>query len=315
MKGPFVDPVMAEIIEASAGKPVADLLSLPIEEARQHYEATWKRWNEGGPAMHRTCDLELRRDDGSGLRARLYVPGKDAVGLIQYLHGGGWMVGSIASHDYLVRTLAKAAGACIVSVEYRLAPEYSYPDLLDDVELIMRSVADKGIAGFPDGPLAIAGDSAGATLALSAMLRNRSANTDPICAAALFYGCYAQNFDTDSYRQLGDGRFGLSRSRMELYWRRYLGAPETSDPCAIPGTADLAGLPPIFLHAAGLDVLRDDTLNLSARLASADTPFQLDFAPGLIHGHLQMAGKLAPARRILASAGRFLRDAISRELP
>src|SRR5690606_30517768 len=115
-----------------------------------------------------------------------------------------------------------------------------------------------------------------------------------VAGAALFYGCYDTDFDTPSYRQFGDGRFGLSLPRMQAFWRNYLGARADLHADALPGRGDLEGLPGIYLHAAGLDVLMGDTLSLAEKLHAAGVGVELALSPGLIHGHLQMAARLEP---------------------
>ncbi|HTV67846.1 MAG TPA: alpha/beta hydrolase [Rhizobiaceae bacterium] len=304
----WVDPRMAALLSQSAASPAVDLMTLPINEARAAYEQKWKPWNANPRAMHEVRDF-LIKGKHAPIRTRLYCPDAAARGTILFLHGGGWMFGSIESHDALVRELAFAANATLVSIEYRRSPEHPYPtaieDTLEAVAFIMAGEVDGASA-----PIAVAGDSAGAAIALSALLRLKATPTK-ISAAALFYGCYDLDFETTSYQTLGDGRFGLSLIRMQTFWRNYLGGNDGSpSDDAVPARGNLAGLPPIFLHAAGLDVLMSDSLNLAERLHREKVPFELSLAPGLVHGHLQMVSKLEPSRPILQSAGRFLQRAL-----
>jgi acetyl esterase len=157
------------------------------------------------------------------------------------------------------------------------------------------------------GAVALAGDSAGANIALAALLTRVKSGGAPIRAAALFYGCFAPIFDTDSHKNCGDGSFGLGTEIMRWYWRNYLGSePETTASLAAPLRAELAGLPPLYLNCAGLDPLRDDTLLLCQRLADAGVRYQLDVFPGVVHGFLRMTRELPAAVEASRAAGQFL---------
>jgi acetyl esterase len=154
--------------------------------------------------------------------------------------------------------------------------------------------------------MAFAGDSAGATLALSAMLRLRDTGAALPSAAALFYGCYAPIFDTESHKAFGEG-FLLTSVNMRWYWTNYLaGKIEAPPALAAPLGARLEGLPALHLSAAGLDPLRDDTSRLAVRLAEAGVAFTYEHVPGVVHGCLRMSRRLARARTLIGSAGRFL---------
>lgn len=306
----LLHPEMAKAMARNTA-PAVDLMALPAEEGRAAYEARWRPWNANPPSMLESRDLTLPRRDGASIAARFHKPSPTASGLVIYVHGGGWRFGSPASHEHLARLLALGTDAHVLSIDYRLAPEHPFPAPCDDV-LDAIAVAETGrCAGLSKPAIALAGDSAGAALALSALIRRREARLPPLAGAALFYGCFARDYGTGSYKRFGDGKFGLPRARVEQYWRDYLG-DAAHDPAsgAVPGEAALDGLPPLFLHAAGLDVLLDDTLALAARLAETDVRFRVDVEPGLVHGHLQMAPHLAPARRVVRTASQFLREAL-----
>lgn len=126
-------------------------------------------------------------------------------------------------------------------------------------------------------------------------------------ALALFYGCYAPDFDTDSHRRLGDGRFGLTTARMRWYWQGYAGADLEQVPVsAAPLNARLEGLPPLYLNLAALDPISDDTRRLAQRLAQAGARHELKEWPQTGHGFLQMTRDVEVARRALDDAARFL---------
>jgi acetyl esterase len=161
--------------------------------------------------------------------------------------------------------------------------------------------------GLRDERLALAGDSAGANLALSAALSLRDAGEAMPAVLALFYGCYAPDFDTDSHRRLGDGRFGLTTARMQWYWQGYVGADLEQVPVsAAPLKADLEGLPPLYLNLAALDPISDDTRRLAQRLTQAGVRHTLKEWPQTGHGFLQMTRDVEVARRAVEDTARFL---------
>ena len=294
-----VDEDLAGLM-AAAPAPAVDLMALPLDEARDAYDRRWAPFNANPPPLRDVQPLSIpRRGGGPAMEAVRYVPSSTSRGTILFAHGGGWRFGSPASHDHLARSLALAADAEVISIDYRLAPENPFPAALHDLlDALAFAAADRDAT-------ALAGDSAGASLCLGALAALRDAGAPMPAAAALFYGCFDIDFDTGSYRRFGDGRFGLSRPRMERFWQDYRGGAGDE---AIPGRAELAGLPALHLHAAGLDVLLDDTMTLAQRAAAAGVRVAVDVVPGLVHGHLQMALHLPAAGRVIDRAAAFLRE-------
>ena len=197
-------------------------------------------------------------------------------------------------------------------MDYRLAPEHPFPAPLDDVVATI-AFAEGGALGRGVDPsrIALAGDSAGAHLALAALLRRRDEAARPLKAAALFYGCYIPDFTTRSHTRCGGGEYLLTTRMMRWYWRNFLGAEsEETSSLAVPLRADLEGLPSIYLVAAGLDPLADDTTMLAERLSAAGVEFRFDYVPGVLHGYLRMAAELSVARETVKEAGRFLAERI-----
>ena len=303
----YIDPEMLPILEAMRSAPPADYAAMPIEEARALWNSGVAPWCALAPAVRHVVDLTLA-GPGGPIRARLLRPADGPLPLIIFIHGGGWTFGSVDSHENETRYLALASGAAVLSFEYRLAPEHPYPAALDDVHAVLAAVRNGALEGAVDvSRIALAGDSAGANLALGALLALRDSGVPGIAGAALFYGCFTPSPDSDSHRQFGNGEFGLTTERMNWYWRNFLGAAYAAPPLlAAPLGAALAGLPPLYLMAAGLDPLRDDTLALAKALSAAGTGYELLSVPGVIHGFLGRAPKLPAAQRALASAGAFL---------
>jgi acetyl esterase len=306
---PVVDPqmqaILARIAEVTRGWP--DYPALPPEAARAQFRRLHARWNTPRPPMRRTLELEVPLAWGS-LAARYYEPVDECLGLVLYLHGGGWMLGDLDTHDRAARMLALASNACVLSLAYRLAPEHPFPAPLEDVLGAVDWLSGElGVHGTPKR-LALAGDSAGANLALAALLELRARGGPTPVGAALFYGVYDQDWESASQRAFGDGRFGLTTERMRWYAGQYLGGRTdlARDPRVSPVRGELRGLPPLFVAAAGLDPLLDDSLALARRLEEAGTPCELRIYEGVAHGFMQMSSDLDAARRAFDDAGAAL---------
>lgn len=304
----FIHPQMARILAVFAATPGVDLKTLPIAEARATSDAASIAWNEGAPDMPvREIAVPV---DGASLRGRLYHPKPGtALPLIVYVHGGGWTFGSVDTHDGTMRTLAAASGCAVFGFDYRLAPEHPYPIPLEDtLGAIAFGLSGELGADVDTRRWALAGDSAGATLALAAMIQRRDAGLALPATAALFYGCYAPDFDTGSHARFGEG-YLLTTVNMRWYWRNYLGAAFDAPPSlATPLHADLAGLPSLYLSACGLDPLADDTIRLADRLAAAGVAFRYDHVAGVVHGCLRMSRKLAPAQAMIDAAAAYITE-------
>lgn len=248
--------------------------------------------------------------DGTPLGLKIVAPPGPPKGAILYLHGGGWCFGSLETHDPILRDLAATTGRAMVAVDYRLAPEHPYPAGLDDCAAAWAWLrARRGTARFP-GPVAFAGDSAGAHLAIALALREQARGAAAPDALVLLYGAFGADFDTRSYLRFAEG-FGLTRRRMINFFRWYAPGADLADPCLVPLAAPdaaLARLPPIYLSAAGLDPLLGDTLAMVARLEGIDHPHRFALHEGLHHGFHQMSARLPAARRAAAMVGDWLDD-------
>lgn len=317
MSEPLLDPNQKTILDRIRSLPAVDMRALPIAVARQTFEDNQRPWVHCPVPTGPTVDLTLPGPAGA-IRARLYRPAGDAAGptgVVVFAHGGGWTFGSIDTHEGTARTLAGFSGCAVLSIDYRLAPEHPFPAPLDDVLAAVAFVQAGGLgAGIDPARLAVAGDSAGANLALGAMLALRDSGKPMPLTAALFYGCFAPIFETQSHRRFGDGSYLLGSANMRWYWANFLGNDDfdRAPAHAAPLTAELSGLPPLYLNAAGLDPLLDDTLMLSARLAEAGVRHRFDLWPGVVHGFLRLARELPPAVAALQAAGDHLRSTLLR---
>ena len=184
--------------------------------------------------------------------------------MVLLIHGGGWAFGSIEEMEPTARHLAAESGAVVVSTSYRLAPENPYPAGLKDCEATLRWILAEGRKhGGDPSRLAIGGASAGGNLAAAVAMR---APPGTFKAQLLFYGVLGNSFETASYREFGDGRFGLSRDRMKMFFDIYVGKADANDPAITPMNGDLTSAPPAWICAAECDVLHDDSVQFYEKL-------------------------------------------------
>jgi acetyl esterase len=231
---------------------------------------------------------------------RIYRPHADGpVPTVVALHGGWFALGDIEILDRPSRTLANAAGAVVVSVDYALAPEHPYPAGLDDAVAVIRHV-HRDIAEFGGDParLFVVGESAGATLAAGAAIRLRDAGDVTLAGQLLVYPTTDQHLDSPSWDEL-DG-IALVREWGRHYWRQYLrdATPDMASLATLPPAGELHGLPPAHVFTAEFDPLRDEGEAYGSRLAEAGIPAHTRRYLGMAHGMLYHAG-LTPDARVL----------------
>ena len=300
----YIDPETALILREieEAGIPPASDLS--VEAARVQMEEGNRAWNQEPPELASVVHLAMPGPRGP-IRLRHYRPREaSSLPVVIYFHGGGFVLGSLDTHDRVMRLLALDGDAAVLGVDYRLAPEHPFPAPLDDGVAAVRWIrAEAQRLGVDPDRVVLAGDSAGANLALASLLDLRDAG---IRGGALFYGCFWRRLDTPAHARFGDGSWRLGTAEMRWFWQHYLGDPRAPDPRAEPLHADLRGLPPLFLTAAALDPLYDDTIELDRRLEAAGVAHKLEVYPGLVHGFMQMTPRCGAARAALRDAGQAI---------
>jgi acetyl esterase len=307
-RSPEMQGLFEWLAEQDAGLP--DPATMTIAEAREMRARSAERTNADLPAVEAVKRLAVPALVGSdAIVCDLIVPQHASPGCIVYLHGGGWVHGNLASHARLARMLSITTATRVLYVDYRLAPENPYPAGLDDTVAAWRwCVAESTHNNAFQGPLAIAGDSAGANLALASILREIAAQRRLPDLAMLFYGVYAADFESPSYRRFGTGDYGLTRKSMMGFWDLYAPDARPEEPLLCPvaaGEAMLARLPPLYLCAAGLDPLMFDTIALAERLDSAGATYELNVHEGVQHAFMQHTARLEEARRAFRLAGEF----------
>lgn len=252
-----------------------------------------------GPKLPQEFELPI-----GTLKARLYRPAPGVLPIIMHLHGGGWVVGDLVSHQPFCRALAKATGAIVVDVEYRLAPEHHAPAAVDDAVAALHWLeAHAGELEADGSRIAVVGDSAGGHLALWAALRA----PDRVRALALIYPAVSAELTTGSHLAYASG-YALTAARMRWYWSQY--APGALAASTSLLKAELRGLPPTLVITAQYDVLHDEGIALIARLRQAGVAVQHLDATAVIHGYMVMQRLLPQARAGLSAISTHLRSAL-----
>ncbi len=298
--------------QAQARFPAADGLS--IEEARRIAEVVRAPWRSGGPSMAETEEIQVPTAHDV-VRVRLYRPTVRS-GLqpaLVYLHGGGWTLFSIDTHDRVMRELAARAGVVVAGVDYALSPEAKFPLALRQVESVVRWLHVNGAGlGVDPGKLAIGGDSAGANLAVGTSLLLRDSGAAQLLQGMLLiYGCFTSELSTWSTSGYGAEGNLLSASEMAEFWRNYLAEPaDVLDPLASPLRARLEGLPPTFQVTAQCDVLAEQGAAFAARLREAGVAAVEREYAGATHSFIEAVAVAKVAGRALDDSAAWLRTCL-----
>ena len=227
----------------------------------------------------------VRDETVAGVPVRRYDPSPGtALPTLVYLHGGGWVIGSLDSHDSTCRALAALTPCRVISVDYRLAPEHPFPAGLEDAWAVLRAVSAQ-----ESTPVAVGGDSAGGNLAAVLAIRARDAGIR-LALQVLIYPVTDADLTTRSYREYARGH-GMSADDMEWFWRHYMGDGDRFQPEASPlRHTSLVGVAPAFVEISEYDVLHDEGLAYVGRLREAGVPVEVVEQQGMLHGFIRQAG-------------------------
>ncbi len=309
--GEAMDPHAQLVRALRRRKGVPGLCDPSPEEGRARFRRETLLFT--GPPTPVGSVREMEVDGGAGpLRARHYAPADagTAAPLTVYLHGGGYVIGDLDTHDEACRVLCRAGRVHVVSVEYRLAPEHPFPAGLDDARAALRWARDHAaeLGGDPR-KVAIGGDSAGANLATVAARLEAREGTPPD-AQLLIYPVTDSETRRPSQALFGEGFF-LSQADRDAFARHYLSGTGVrgSDPRVSPLLApDLYGLAPALVVTAGFDLLRDEGIAYAEALRAAGTETRLLSVPGHGHGFLHMLGVSPGAREAMVRTARAWRE-------
>jgi len=286
---------------AEAGGP--PLTEMSPEEARG-LPAILAELTGAGPEIATVRDVEIPGPAGA-IPARVYEPVAEPPGTVVYFHGGGWVIGDLDTWDAAVRNLAKESGARVVSVDYRLAPEHRFPAAADDA-----SAATQWAAKEFDGPIVVAGDSAGGNLAAVVALVAREEGLRAPRLQLLVYPVTDRETESPSMIENATGYF-LEAERMDWFWDLYAAsAADHGDWRYSPmRVADCAGLPRALVITAEFDPLRDQGEAYGERLRAAGVETEILRADGLFHGFFGMHAFMSAAQPSWDTSVSALQDA------
>lgn len=313
----LLTPQMRDLIRRMERAQRPPLHSLGAEGARAAYAAGSGVLEIAKAPLARVEDLWLPARDGHDLAARLYASAPAEAGALPtllYLHGGGFTVGSVQTHDVLCRELARQAGCLVVSLDYRLAPEHRFPTACNDAWDALQWLAREGRAlGVDTARLAVGGDSAGGTLAAVNAIHAREAGLALALQLLIYPGTTAHQ-DTESHQRFAHGMV-LEAQGIAWFFDNYLRhAGDRDDWRFAPLNApDLDGVAPAFVCLAECDPLVDEGVAYADRLRAAGVAVDLEIYRGVTHEFIKMGRAIPEARQAHADCARALRLAFGLE--
>lgn len=310
----LLDPQIERILLQVKKAAYPEFWQLTPAQARAQYEKTAPVLDARPIGLYEVDNLDIPGPHGP-IPVRVYTPRPPQAGerlpLLVWLHGGGFVVGSLNSYDALCRQLARRADCIVVAVDYRLAPEHKFPCAVDDSFAALNWVAAHADPLHADPTrLAIGGDSAGGTLAAACTLLARDHGGPALCFQLLVYPGVAAKPDSASHHEFAEG-YILSRHSILWFFNHYLrDERDCYDPRFAPLVAeDLSRLPPALLIVAGFDPLRDDELAYYRRLQEAGNQVELAYYAGMVHAFFSFSGAVDAAREAVDRAAGALRRA------
>jgi len=302
---------MAGVVDRMARARLPALHRLTPTQAKAAYEKGAGVLEVPKPPLDRVHDFTVASRDGQPLPARLYAPSAGRLPALLYFHGGGFTIGSIATHDTLCRVLASQSGCAVVSLDYRLAPAHRFPTAHNDAWDALAFLAGQGgELGLDVSRLAVGGDSAGGTLAAACAIQARDAGM-PLALQLLFYPGTTAHQDTDSHRLLADAPL-LPAELIDYFFGQYIaeGAQREDWRFAPLLADDVEGVAPAWMGLAEVDPLVDEGLAYADKLRAAGVPVDLEIYRGVTHEFVKMGRAIPQALQAHADAARALSQAL-----
>lgn len=304
----LLTPAMAGLLSRIQRARRAPFHALSVAEARRAYAVGAEVLDLPRVPLARVEDFTLPAADGTPLPARLYADSHHPVPALLYLHGGGFVIGGLETHDSLCRQLARRSGGAVVALDYRRAPEHPFPTAVDDAWAAMRTLATRPADfGLADAPLAVGGDSAGGTLAAVCALHARDRGLRLALQLLITPGTTA-HADTPSHRLFAQG-FLLEAATIAWYFDHYIPHHHRRDWRFAPLEADVDGVAPACVILAECDPLVDEGLAYADHLRAAGVAVELELYRGLTHDFIKMGRSLKEASLALDVAAAALKSA------
>jgi acetyl esterase len=315
LDGQELDVQVQLMLKLLAASPSPPLESLPVDAARSQVVRETKMLAGRPPEVAGVDQVQIPREGDAPIPARLYVPrvSKQSLPLLIYFHGGGFVVGDLETHDNTCRFVAREGDMLVLAVDYRRAPEHTFPAAVEDALTAFGFATEHAHAlGAKPSAIAVGGDSSGGNLATVICQQSTLAGIEPPAFQWLLYPITDFVKKRPSYELFGKG-FLLTEGQMDWFRSHYLASPDAAlDPRASPLHAtSLGGLPPAYVATAGFDVLRDEGEEYAQLLRTAGTPVTLRRYSGLTHGFGANLGVGSFGTRALGEAVGALRAAVS----
>jgi epsilon-lactone hydrolase len=296
-------------LRASIVRAVTGAYFTLVDHTRTDVRVMRRRWNALGSILPTASGVRVTRAEVCGLAAEWHEPSAAReTGLLLYLHGGAYVMGSCATHRKLVSHIARAAGIRALVPEYRLAPEYPFPAALDDSLGVYRSLVRDGHAA---ANILLAGDSAGGGLALATLLALRDAG-DPLPAAACLLSPWldlAGTGDSVTTRAARDPWF--DPADMPAAAAHYCSSDRFRDPLVSPVYGDLAGLPPLYIQVGSDEILLSDSTRAAEKVRAAGGVVEIEIWPGMWHVFQAFVGEMPESRAAISAIGDFVRRTLA----
>jgi acetyl esterase len=317
-----LNPKIEQVLDMIARAKRPQLHDLTPQQARASYEKSAPILEIASAPMFSVEDLQVPTRDGATIRARLYQPvepswAEPAPALVYY-HGGGFTVGSVDTHDALCRMFARDGRCAVLSVDYRLAPEYKFPTAVDDAfDALSWLHAHAAEYGVDAARLAVGGDSAGGTLATVCAVLAREAGIELVLQLLIYPGATGYQ-QTDSHSRLANG-FLLSGDTIQWFFNQYVRDKSDRDDWRFApldgkrNAPDFSGLAPAWIATAEYDPLSDEGDAYAEKLRAAGNQVALKRYPGMIHEFFKMGGFVPDVAEAHADAAAALRAAFGVE--
>jgi acetyl esterase len=312
MSTPPLTRPMSDVLDGIRRANRAPFHTLTPKQARIAYEAASEVLELPRVPLPRIEDFDMRASGKRSMRARLYAPPGDVLPTLLHLHGGGFTIGNLETHDSLCRQLAARSGCAVVALDYRLAPEHRFPAAVDDAWAALEWLSEHAaMAGLDAARLAVAGDSAGGTLAAVCAIHARDVGIDLALQVLITPGTAALQ-DSASHRMFGSG-YLLESAGIEWFFDQYLDPRERHDWRFAPLEAeDLDGVAPALMVLAECDPLVDEGIAYADRLRAAAVAVELELYRGLTHDFIKMGRAIPEAAHAQAAISAALKKAFER---